>query len=104
MAIQNAVHRVHLAGAPPSTLMTGTTTQIMLDVADCIHGVAPEQKDAINTRLTRMIRAVFAFAVGCAAAAVLYAFAGMWCFAVPPVLALGAYLRHEDAAVAEPPK
>jgi uncharacterized membrane protein YoaK (UPF0700 family) len=104
MAIQNAVHRVHLAGAPPSTLMTGTTTQIMLDIADCIHGIAPEQKDAINTRLTRMIRAVLAFAAGCAAGALLYAFAGMWCFAVPPVLALGAYLRHEDAAVAEPPK
>ncbi|MDP9810051.1 hypothetical protein J2W42_002912 [Rhizobium tibeticum] len=28
MAIQNALHRVHLAKSPPSTLMTGTTTQI----------------------------------------------------------------------------
>ena len=33
MAIQNAVHRVHLASSPPSTLMTGTTTQVMLDIA-----------------------------------------------------------------------
>ena len=37
MAIQNAVHRVHLASFPPSTLMTGTTTQIMLDIADRIY-------------------------------------------------------------------
>jgi uncharacterized membrane protein YoaK (UPF0700 family) len=25
-AIQNAAHRIHLGNAPPSTLMTGTTT------------------------------------------------------------------------------
>ena len=103
MAIQNALHRVHLAGAPPSTLMTGTTTQIMLDIADHIHGVPAEQRPALNTRLARMTAAVLAFAVGCAAGALLYAFVGMWCFAVPAILALGAYLRHEDAAVAAAP-
>jgi uncharacterized membrane protein YoaK (UPF0700 family) len=27
MAIQNAVHQVYLGSAPPSTLMTGTTTR-----------------------------------------------------------------------------
>lgn len=104
MAFQNAVHRVHLAGFPPSTLMTGTTTQIMLDVADCIHGVSPEQRPAISARLTRMSLAVLAFAIGCALAALLYAFTGMWCFAVPPVLGLVAYLRHEDAEVSGEPK
>nr|WP_246563155.1 DUF1275 family protein [Bradyrhizobium liaoningense] len=30
MAVQNAIHRVYLGSAPPSTLMTGTTTQIMI--------------------------------------------------------------------------
>ncbi|WP_430390114.1 YoaK family protein [Dyella sp. 20L07] len=100
MAIQNAVHRVHLGSSPPSTLMTGTTTQIMLDIADRIQGVAPEQKDVVNARLARMCFAVLAFALGCAAAALLYAFTSMWCFVVPPVLALAAYLRHQDAAVA----
>jgi uncharacterized membrane protein YoaK (UPF0700 family) len=33
MAIQNAVHRIYPGSAPPSTLMTGTTTQIMIDLA-----------------------------------------------------------------------
>jgi len=28
MAIQNAAHRIHLGSAPPSTVTTGTTTQI----------------------------------------------------------------------------
>lgn len=97
MAIQNAVHRVHLGSMPPSTLMTGTTTQIMLDLADRIRGVPAEQKTALDARLQRMSLAVLAFAFGCAAAALLYAFAGMWCFAAPPVVAFGAYLRYRDA-------
>lgn len=95
MAIQNALHRVHLGSAPPSTLMTGTTTQIMLDLADRLHGVDAEQKAVIDGRLARMITAVLAFAGGCAAAALLYVGIGMWCFAVPVVLALGAYLYRE---------
>ena len=104
MAIQNAVHRVHLASMPPSTLMTGTTTQIMLDLADRIHGVPVEQKSAVDARLVRMSVAVLAFAVGCAAAALLYAFAGMWCFVAPPVVALAAYLRYRDADETAAPK
>lgn len=97
MAIQNALHRVHLGNAPPSTLMTGTTTQIMLDVADRMHGVPAEQAAVVDARLARMSLAVLAFAAGCAAAALLYAYAGMWCFVAPPVFALAAYVRHRDA-------
>jgi uncharacterized membrane protein YoaK (UPF0700 family) len=97
MAIQNAVHKVHLGSAPPSTLMTGTTTQMMLDVADRICGVPDEQKEALDTRLKRMGLAVLAFAAGCAGGALCYAFGGMWCFAVPPILALAALLRYADA-------
>src|ERR1700721_1870726 len=42
MAIQNAAHRIHLGSAPPSTLMTGTTTQIMIDLADMLRASQPE--------------------------------------------------------------
>jgi uncharacterized membrane protein YoaK (UPF0700 family) len=92
MAIQNAVHRLHLAAAPPSTLMTGTTTQIMLDLGDLIGGVKPEARPALIARLRRMALAVAVFAVGCAAAALGFAFANVWCFVVPPVIALFALL------------
>src|SRR5579871_391901 len=86
MAIQNAVHRVHLSGAPPSTLMTGTTTQVMLDIADSIY---PRQGSQANkARLIQMSTNVVVFAIGCAAAALLYARFGVWCFVVPPVVAL----------------
>ncbi|WP_027057725.1 YoaK family protein [Mesorhizobium loti] len=90
MAIQNAVHRVHLAAAPPSTLMTGSTTQIMIDIADLIGGTAPEARPALIARLRRMAAAVAVFAAGCAAAALGFAFANVWCFVVPPVIALAA--------------
>lgn len=86
MAIQNAVHRVHLASSPPSTLMTGTTTQIMLDVADRIY---PRQgAETPPARLMQMSINVVVFAIGCGAAALLYARFGVRCFVVPPVVAL----------------
>ena len=34
MAIQNALHRIHWLKESPTTVMTGSTTQLMLDVAD----------------------------------------------------------------------
>jgi uncharacterized membrane protein YoaK (UPF0700 family) len=85
MAIQNAVHRVHLASSPPSTLMTGTTTQVMLDLADRIY---PRQGAQVQTaRLIQMSTNVVVFAIGCGAAALLFMRFGVWCFVVPPVVA-----------------
>ncbi len=85
MAIQNAVHRVHLGSAPPSTLMTGTTTQVMLDIADAIY--PREAGQAQTGRLVQMATNVVIFALGCGAAALLYARFGVWCFVVPPAVA-----------------
>jgi uncharacterized membrane protein YoaK (UPF0700 family) len=87
MAIQNAVHRVHLSSSPPSTLMTGTTTQVMLDLADMIYARSG-QAAAPPARLVSMAVNVLVFATGCGAAALLYARFGVWCFVVPPVVAI----------------
>jgi len=88
MAIQNAMHRIHLAAAPPSTVMTLTTTQIMLDVALFLQPTPPEARAAARTRMSRMIPSVTAFAIGCALAALLYVLGGMWFFVLPPLIAL----------------
>jgi uncharacterized membrane protein YoaK (UPF0700 family) len=91
MAIQNAAHRIHLGSAPPSTLMTGTTTQIMIDLADVLQG--PKAEDgAPGPRLRHMATNVLVFAIGCAAAALLFAQAGPWCFLLPPFLGAVALL------------
>jgi uncharacterized membrane protein YoaK (UPF0700 family) len=86
MAIQNAVNRVHLGSSPPSTLMTGTTTQVMLDIADRIY---PRQGAQVQTaRLIQMATNVIVFAIGCGVAALLFMRFGVWCFVVPPILAV----------------
>jgi uncharacterized membrane protein YoaK (UPF0700 family) len=93
MAIQNAFHRFHLGSAPPSTIMTGTTTQVMIDLADRVYG--PKGTDSpSNLRLVQMSATILLFAVGCGAAALLYSLFGMKCFLVPPVVgALGLIVR-----------
>jgi uncharacterized membrane protein YoaK (UPF0700 family) len=41
MALQNALQRVHLANAPPTTIMTGNTTQAPIDAVDLL--IAPKR-------------------------------------------------------------
>ena len=101
MAIQNTAHRIHLASAPPSTLMTGTTTQIMIDLADLSSRRATlRERAALRLRLARLTVAVSFFTAGCAAAALLYAAVNVWCFAVPP--ALGVLAMFASAPEREP--
>jgi uncharacterized membrane protein YoaK (UPF0700 family) len=89
MAVQNSAHRSHLTGAPPPTLMTGTTTQIMIDLADLFGRSATLQERAeIHARLGKMVFALSLFAVGCAVAALLYSAVNVRCFVLPPVLAV----------------
>lgn len=88
MAIQNAAHRVHLSKTPPTTIMTGTSTQMMLDIADLgTGGLDPETRAAIVTRLRAMGAAVGAFALGCAAAALIFTRFEMKVFLMPPLVA-----------------
>jgi uncharacterized membrane protein YoaK (UPF0700 family) len=88
MAIQNAASRIHLGSAPPTTLMTGTTTQIMIDVADLVNGVSPTTRSSVLPRLSKMLGNVAGFAIGCAAGALFYSLFSMQCFAIPPLLAV----------------
>jgi uncharacterized membrane protein YoaK (UPF0700 family) len=86
MAIQNAIHRIHMSAAPPTTIMTGNTTQIMIDLADLMRGVPPDARSLISQRFSRMGLGVAAFAAGCAAAALIYDKQGVWCFLIPPLI------------------
>jgi uncharacterized membrane protein YoaK (UPF0700 family) len=97
MAIQNAVQKVHLSNAPPTTLMTGTTTQIMLDFADLLHGATGEQLVGIKERLSVMTTSLTTFAIGCASGALAFLWAGVWCFVFPPLFVLWACLAPSTA-------
>ncbi|HET6980773.1 MAG TPA: YoaK family protein [Myxococcaceae bacterium] len=88
MAIQNAAHRIHLPKTPPSTLMTGTSTQIMIDIADLVTGrLTPDARAVILARLRMMSASVASFALGCGMAALLFIVLGMKVFLLPPVIA-----------------
>ncbi len=100
MAIQNAASRIQLGSAPPTTLMTGTTTQVMIDLADLIRGVTPDATSAARQRLGKMVTSVGAFAIGCGLAALCFAAFGSWSFALPPLLAIAALLGVEEPAAA----
>ena len=88
MAVQNAMQRMHLPQLPPSTLMTGNTTQVMIDLADLFKGVQGDERRSVIARLQKMLPAIGTFALGCALGALGYVWLGMWSFALPPMLAL----------------
>ncbi|WP_434633690.1 YoaK family protein [Chromobacterium sp. CV08] len=88
MGLQNAMQRMHLSSAPPSTLMTGTTTQVMIDLTCLAQGETGDARTAALGRLRKMVPAILVFAAGCGLAALAYIFAKEWCFALPPVIAL----------------
>jgi uncharacterized membrane protein YoaK (UPF0700 family) len=92
MALQNALQRVHLASLPPTTLMTGSTTQATIDAVDLLAGTAAGDAPAVRTRLSRMAMSVLLFAAGCAAGALLFWLAGFW------VGAIAAAMRLDETA------
>ena len=97
MAVQNAVQRVHLAALPPTTLMTGSTTQATLDAVDLLTGTDPEHATATRARLGRTVLSIFYFAAGCALSATLYWLVGFWCLALAVIVgAAAALMRMED--------
>ncbi|AIO69277.1 YoaK family protein [Burkholderia oklahomensis] len=98
MAIQNAVHRLHLPDALPTTLMTGTVTQLMLHLANRLVGDDAWRAGG-PSRFANMAWTVVTFALGCGAAAGLYLIGGVWAFALPPMLIAAALLVDEEKAM-----
>lgn len=88
MAVQNSAHRIHLSTAPPSTLMTGTSTQIMIDIADLLAGsLTPEARAGVLARLRTMSVSVASFALGCGVAALISVVFEIKVFLLPPLIA-----------------
>jgi uncharacterized membrane protein YoaK (UPF0700 family) len=101
MAIQNAVQRIDLGSSPPTTVMTGTTTQIMIDIADMARDMPDDKRRIARARLGRMTASVVAFASGCATAALFYARAGIYCFIIPPLLGVGTLMLRMETLEGE---
>jgi len=88
MAIQNSASRIHLPKAPPTTIMTGTTTQLMIDISDLATGkLAPEARSVVLQRLGAMAVAVTSFGLRCAVAAFGFINFKLEVFLLPPLVA-----------------
>src|SRR5215472_14766623 len=96
MVLQNALQRVHLASLPPTTLMTGSTTQATFDAVDLLAGLAPDQAPTLRARLSRMAMSILLFAAGCAAGALLFWLFGFWSLAVPVAVGAAAAVMRLD--------
>jgi uncharacterized membrane protein YoaK (UPF0700 family) len=95
MAVQNAVQRVHYSSLPPTTLMTGNTTQAALDAVDLLHG-GNGDLTTTRARFGRTVQSIGWFAGGCALAAVLYYWIGFWSLAVPVAVGAATAILGKD--------
>lgn len=98
MALQNAAQRVHFASLPPTTLMTGSTTQATIDAIDLIAGTDPAQAAAVRTRLGRLAETILCFAAGCGVSALLYWLVGFWGLAVAVAVGAAAALVRVETS------
>ncbi len=96
MALQNGFQRVHLSSVPPTTLMTGNTTQATIDAVDLIMGPNPMRAAETRIRLKRVALSILWFALGCACSALLYWLIGLWCLAVAVAVGAGAAVMRVE--------
>ena len=101
MAIQNAVHRSHLTKLSPSTLMTGTTTQLILDLTDIFTEKSNDAKASLINRIKKSGCSLLFFTLGCVTAAAAYIFFKRWGFMLPPVIALAAWIAIEKTPASQ---
>lgn len=86
MGVQNAVSRTTLAGNTPTTVMTGNTTQLVIDLLKLRD---PAQRGAAQAALVRVAPVIAAFAIGAILGAVLYTTLGFVGLTLPVLLLAG---------------
>lgn len=101
MAIQNALSRTSLADLGPTTIMTGNSTQVIIDLVD-LPTAAPEARAPILARLGKMVPSVLSFAVGAILGALAYTRCGYAAVALPVVVLFVACVRRAQSHTAAP--
>ncbi|AJP58272.1 permease [Pandoraea vervacti] len=94
LAIQNAIGRLVLSDLAPTTIMTGNTTQIVIDMVELASGNCGDGS-AAKARLRKMLPALAAFAVGAVFGGFAYHGAGFWCVLLPVVLLVALAIANE---------
>jgi len=82
MAVQNAAGRLVFSAHAPTTIMTGNTTQVVIDLIDMNRG-SGDMRAKARQRLSLMLPSIIAFAGGAAAGAYGYIYWSFWCLLAP---------------------
>lgn len=85
MGVHSATSRLQLASLPPTSMMTGNVTQLILDLTDLARGAGD---DATRVRATRFARAIAGFACGAVLGAFGYTQLGFAALALPLAILL----------------
>ncbi|MCX5512415.1 hypothetical protein C3941_10125 [Kaistia algarum] len=101
MSIQNAVQRAHLAKDPPTTILTGTTTQFAIDLADRLMGRSSVASAEAKRRFLALARAILSFGAGAMTAAATYHLVGLHCLAIAVIVAGAIALQKATEPPAE---
>jgi uncharacterized membrane protein YoaK (UPF0700 family) len=80
MGVQNAAARLLLSSLPPSTVMTGNVTQLVIDVVDLACRTADE---SVRTRSARLVGPIVAFGLGAIGGAFGFLYGGFWALLAP---------------------
>ena len=86
MAIQNAMQKLHLAKSPSANLMTGNTTQLMMDIGNIFSATDKTERANAVERMKKIAPAIVIYAVGCAIGALAFVQLGMWGYLASPFL------------------
>ena len=79
--------QLNLANHGPTTMMTGNTTQAVIDLVDILRGF-PEENPQARKRLKLLVPAILAFTAGALLGALSYVTFSFWCLTIPIVALL----------------
>ncbi len=90
MAVRNALCRMHLARLPPSTVMTGNLTQLVIDLTRCLalwHTDGTRSAQALSS-LHRLLPGLMGFMSGSLLGAITHALLGFWAMWIPIICSM----------------
>ena len=90
MAVQNALVRVSLTGAPSTAVMTTNICVFAIDLGEIWFGSGPSGRAKARIRARRTWPAIAGFLVGCVLGALCEPAFGLTALAIPTLLSLGA--------------
>lgn len=96
MAIQNALSRTALVDLGPTTIMTGNSTQVIIDLVD-LPSASPEARPAIRARLGKMVPSVLSFSFGAILGATAYTRFGYVAVALPILVLIAVCVRRAQS-------